>query len=361
MRNLVFCAALAAAMTLCVTPVPVQASETRSQPVDCSDFRGAAIERLPQRRSFDIQYPKSESEELGEGWVEAFYTVSASGTVTNVEIIDMLGSKAYVTALEDALKVAKFDPAIKAGKPVDYYGYTFEVAFAIEGRNRAGVHYFGFSRAFDESKRRRNEKKFDEAVAVVKNAMTEPLNMYELATLSHGLTYAYIGLNDNHRALIAIRHAAVRGAQFLEKDAAPYALALLAKLEAKNNGPSAAICAYNQLQSKFPSFAPDDEIKQLMTAAEAQLAGSDPVRTDIELVDWGRPEIANRWTHVLLRRSFSFDITPAKPAKFRLVCGTTVREESVVSGKEWRIDPSDGTCTLLFYGDDGVKFTLIEK
>src|SRR4029079_7755408 len=110
----------------------------------------------------------------------------------NIETIDVIGSATYSKTLETSLQAARFEPASKGGRPVTLYGNEFDVAFGIEGRNRAGVHYYGFSRAYDDARRKRDHGDNEGSVAVIREAMTEPLNMYELSTLSHVLAYTYL-------------------------------------------------------------------------------------------------------------------------------------------------------------------------
>ncbi|MBI1211644.1 MAG: hypothetical protein GC190_09290 [Alphaproteobacteria bacterium] len=290
------------------------------------------------------------------------YAVSDTGELTHVETVDILGSKAYSDVMQDAFKRAKFQIAQLGGKPVDFFDGIYEITFSFSGRNRARVHYFGFSRAYDAAKRRRAKGKFEESIAIVREAMTEELNMYELATLSHGLTYSYLGLNDKRRALIAIRHATIEQGYFLAHDARPYAEALLAQLEAENNNQGAALCAFGWLRQKYSSFQPDLQLQTLISTAHLQLSGTDEVRTDIELIDSDRPYVPNRWTHRLIRHTFKFDNVPAPgAARFRLVCPTVVREDGVTANRVWDVDPGEGDCMLYFYGDPGAKFTLIEK
>src|SRR5690349_16239227 len=77
----------------------------------------SAVERTAHIAKLDIQYPKGESDELGEGWVQVIYRVRPDGSLASSEIIDAMGTPAYGGAVQEALRKATFTPPISGGKP----------------------------------------------------------------------------------------------------------------------------------------------------------------------------------------------------------------------------------------------------
>jgi hypothetical protein len=279
--------------------------------------------------------------------------------LSNIEIVDAMGTPAYGAAVAEALNKATFTPAISNGKPADGNDF-YDVLFAIERENRALVHYLGFSETYDIARRQRAAKQYQQSIDTTLKSFADPLNMYEIATLSHGVMLSYIGLKDYRHALIYARHAALERGRFLANDARPQAQAWLTWLEATNNNQRNAICAFTWLKRKFASYTPDADTLARVEQARAELNGTGPVRTSIELIDNNRSDIPAGWSHDLIRHSFRFEHVGAKAARLRAVCQAGTWGDEIREGKQETLNPAQGECTLYFYGERGATFDLVE-
>jgi len=95
-----------------------------TQVASASPATSVAAQTAPQNQDFaltrrvDAQYPKDALRSRTEGWVELSFTVSASGDVESVEVINANPRRVFDREAIRALGQWKFSPRIENGKPV---------------------------------------------------------------------------------------------------------------------------------------------------------------------------------------------------------------------------------------------------
>jgi TonB family protein len=305
-------------------------------------------------------YPQGQESMLGEGWVELAHTITPSGDVTNIRLIDLVGAPVFAHQASGALSKAKFAPVTVSGKPVSWNArYTFR--YLIEGKNRAGVHA-KVSGSYDAAAAARKFGAYDRSLRILLETNKLTLNLYEYALTSYGLAMSYLGLGDRRRALLHMRHAAIGDGDFVDTGLIRSTLAILAELEARDGNPRAALCVLATLKKKRPDYAPAAQLLEMIAAARAALDGGAPVRNEVEIIESGRDEmILPRWSHPVLRRTLQFTALQGAVKNYRITCPTHVLEGVVFGSGAIDVDQTIGSCALEVYGDPGAKFVLDEK
>lgn len=89
------------------------------------------MQATPQFR-VDPTYPPEASRDGVEGWVKLGFTVSASGAVSDVTILDSEPKRVFDRAARKALKKWKYKPKLDGGKPVSQPGMVVVLDFKLE-------------------------------------------------------------------------------------------------------------------------------------------------------------------------------------------------------------------------------------
>lgn len=307
----------------------------------------------------ELRYPKDEVRGLGEGWVRLMFTIDPQGVPVDFQIVDAVGSPLYVKFAIEGWAKSRYEP-VAGSEPAPLRVGSADVVFRIEGENRAGVHA-AFSTTYDRAYSLRQQGRFAEALAVLKDTIKLSLNLYEQATASYALAVTYMRLNDRRRALLHIRHATINDGDLADKGVREAALAMNAELEALDSNPRGALCAYDKLMAKYPSHQPSSQLQSLLEKAREMIASATPVRTEVELIETERPDVPTAWSHRVLRPVFRIDGSQGAVPRLRLVCRNAIVDKAINQSIEVTVDRSAGACVLYVYGDPGARFVLDER
>lgn len=325
--------------------------------LQCDDKR-YALDRGAKRIRMDLRYPKGQASMAGEGWVRLGYTVTPTGEVAGIWLIDIIGAPIFAHAAAGSLVKAKFEPAILGGKPVTFHG-DFDSEFRMSGDNRAGVHA-KVGTAYDRALAAREQGDYAESVEILKKSLSLTLNMYEYAITSYGLTVSYLGLQDRRRALRHARHTAMGEAGYADRGQRRSALAFAAELESRDNNFRRGLCTFEALKKHFPDFQANAALQAEMTRARAELAATTPLKSEVEIVETDREDLAPMWVHEVVRNNFQLAVVQGTLKNYRLVCPTAT-SEGPIGPAPVPVDRSTGPCTLYVFGERGAKFVLDER
>ncbi|TKB03728.1 TonB family protein [Alteromonas portus] len=89
------------------------------------------MQATPQFR-VDPTYPPEASRDGIEGWVKLGFTVSASGAVSDIKVLDSEPKRVFDRAARRALKKWKYKPKLDGGKPVSQPGMVVVLDFKLE-------------------------------------------------------------------------------------------------------------------------------------------------------------------------------------------------------------------------------------
>ena len=89
------------------------------------------MQATPQFR-VDPTYPPEASRDGIEGWVKLGFTVTASGAVSDITVLDAQPARVFDRAARRALKKWKYKPQLLDGKPVSQTGMVVVLNFKLE-------------------------------------------------------------------------------------------------------------------------------------------------------------------------------------------------------------------------------------
>lgn len=89
------------------------------------------MQATPQFR-VDPTYPPEASRDGIEGWVKLGFTVSASGAVSDIMVLESEPRRLFDRAARKALKKWKYKPKLDGGKPVSQTGMVVVLDFKLE-------------------------------------------------------------------------------------------------------------------------------------------------------------------------------------------------------------------------------------
>ncbi len=319
----------------------------------CDD--GDGITKPPKRLELDMRYPGGPLNNAGEGWVNLQFTVTPAGTAENISVVDAIGSDLFSRESAAAIAKGKWE-----AQPQAHHFAAFHAQYLITGDNRSGVHNLA-DRDYNLALANRKRGDYKRSIEILQNTMTMPLNMYEFATTSYGLTVSYLGLGDWRRALRHARHMALGEGEFADKGQRRSTLAMAADLAAQDNSFHESLCYASILKQKYPDFVPSARLKDALARAEREIGQATPVRTDVEIVEPVRAGLRPVWSHRVLRRSLAFGPVQGVLKNARVVCPRAIVDRPFPITAPIDVDTSGGTCLLFVYGEPGTRFALEER
>jgi hypothetical protein len=196
--------------------------------------------------------------------------------------------------------------------------------------------------------------------------------LYEFAALKATMANTYADIGEVHTALAASREATTRSSMSLEEyvPGGPFPrnseknyvlsrgvtsalLRLRFRLDASLGFMLDAANAYAELQGLGDLAADDPFIGYGNQVIDALTSGKD-------LVGKARLGDKGTWTHVLYRDSFTLADINGKVESLYLQCAGRSRQIPFVPDVDWSVPASWGRCGVVFAGNPGSTFTIIE-
>lgn len=301
-----------------------------------------------------IVYPPVALKRNEEGWVELETMVDRNGRPYEIVVVDSVGHPEFRRAAIRSLKRSKFEPGEYLGEKVDGV-HRFKVAFQMY---KGAPPYFGsFKASFMETVReieygdqaealKRLEKLREKTKTLHEDVMYRTANFYyekkwgtpikQLAALNKAIGYRVSPGNMDARLFEQLLWSKLD----LEIELGHYGESLrtilvLEKLEEIDDS----------RQSNLEKYK--NSIKDLRSADST----------------FGVPGVLDkdgRWKYVLLRNQFGVTDVEGVLYEFQLYCQRDLVRFKYEPEFEYRLDGTNGTCSLWAIGKPNTEFTLLQ-
>ncbi len=362
---LVTCASVAAhAATPAAATKPAPLAPPLLKEVQLCDGGGVVRGFVPAKATSKSApvFPDADVSNDSEGWVRIGFTIDAEGSTRNVTVLDRVGSERMISAAISAVKNWDYKPATLNGQPADQFGNTAEILYELQTGQAKPVHE-NVIKLYERGRDLVNKGQVAEGIAVLESAKEERLNMYELATISFALAYAYNQSNEPQKALPHIRHAMIEDGKYLEKRIFNPAKRLRIRLESRVGNLRYVACApaLADTDDFDPNGADRKDLMRIIASTTTLLKSTSPLVKAAKIDQPDDEDKPGMWEHDLIRRKFSFAAITGELTKFRASCVVHLVEDEVKLAQQWSTPEFSGPCTLRVWGTPGTTFKLVEE
>jgi TonB family protein len=292
------------------------------------------------------RYPSVALHELAEGWVRLGYVVDETGQVREPIVIDSNGNRNLEHAALAAVRNFVYQPATVNGEPVPWVT-EFRMEFEIEDPPMSARPTF--VRQYRSILRMIESGRLDQAaerLARLDGRTTQ--NLYEDAFrwLLHARYRSEIG--DGLGELHALRRATGHQPARLPEDMQQWALGRLFILRLLHSHLADALGMISRADGSVIEGFEE-------TAAELRSAIDGPAGIAVS----GRLDASGGWTHVLARRSFTFDESVTGVDEVLIRCPRQRQTARADTELVWTLPTAEG-CTVVVRGEAGRDVVIYE-
>ncbi len=299
------------------------------------------------------KYPDDLLAKGREGWVTVNYMVNPEGEPYDVMVSATSGERDFERAAVAAIKRWRFSPAVLDGEFIDAGG-MHRITFRVRGQEGASR---GFSRNYKKMLSALFTQDREQADKYLDRLQRQDRNIYE-ESFYHLAIYNYaVQWGSEAEQYRALSRATFMdgGLGFLPDEALTSALFSELGLELKLGKLGQAVRTARQLLER--ELTPDRQAKVEQLLAQLEAAA----RSEQALVSVGRINQGYRFTHRLLKPSFSFTEVQGDIAELRLHCDKGYVGFIYEEGMTYSVAEGVGDCFLTAIGDPDTTFKLIES
>ncbi|GAB5380026.1 MAG: hypothetical protein Alis3KO_15700 [Aliiglaciecola sp.] len=311
------------------------------------------VEAKPLERKA-ARYPEESARRGQEGWVQVSYVIDNNGQVIDPVIIDSSGVKDFEKATLRAIKKWQYSPAMRDGKPIQQCQMKVQMDFVLGGSE-------GVRRTFRKHYNLANEfirdGQLEEAEKTIATMKRKKIwNMYENAWFWLLDAKIALGLNDNSRELESLKRAVSsnEGDTYLGSKIFLASLRRIFILQINEESYSEALETYETIAAQPDSSQVKDSLKETADMLIAHLESEEAlVRTR---------QIGARGVgvHKLYRNSFGVSELNGNLETVDIRCQSKRTKFTFKEDSMWSVPASWGECSVLFEGDEGTSFKIVE-
>lgn len=317
----------------------------------------------------DVKFPGAGNR---EALVVLDFTINPDGTASDISLVDIgFHEKRFVDAATKALRNGRFTPRTVNGVP-EASRNRIPFRFAVIGQEKGVTP--DFMREVVKVSKLINDKDFAGAHFHAKWMLSEKVNLlFEYAALQATLANTYARVGEKHAALTAARAATVRTtsevAEFtpgapiaanspenylLNKELVEQLLQLRMVLADSLGFSVDALDAYSQLAG-LREMRIDDPLAEAATQLTKAILGNRPLVANAKLDEQGE------WAHQSYRPSVAVrNVSAGAMKEARILCKGSIRTLEYIKGEVWPLPMPPTGCSLLFVGDPGTTFQIVE-
>lgn len=337
-------------LSLSASLVPLDGDwHAETEVLDVVVFKDPKVTKRPK-----IRYPKRQLSKGEEGWVRLQAMINLEGAPYDIIVTDSVGDEAFETAAIQALKRTTFQPGEQNGEKVES-NYWWQVTFEME--DKVALYHGAFRQRFFDVVNMISEDKKNSAESGLESLAEARKTLYEDAmywtakyyfdqvwgTPSQQLSSVSkaLGYDENRRYMDANLYQKLRWSKFhLQIDLKRYADALTTL-------------------SKFVKMDGIDEAMRTQaieykSAIDALAAEGTAYAIDAAIDQHGR------WYYTLLRNHFGVTDVEGLVDEFTVYCQRDRFRLKYEPDFEYKLDGTNGVCSVAVVGDPGTSFRLIQ-
>ena len=303
-------------------------------------------------------YPRLAQRRGREGWALLGFTIEIDGSVSGVTVLDSYGDDKFGSSSVKAMQQWTYKPATLNGEKIRLCNREQLVTFRIKDQKGARR---TFIRKYKKAMEHIRNRQLDEAQFMTKElSQIDDLNLYELPYVNVALGMLAEMKGDTVSALRSYSRAVRADGAYLEKDAYRAVLRHYFASLVSSKRFSNALNAYNtideseKLKSDDPIAKAAKEIEALKFSGEAFVV---PVEID---EDCNCGDDQPLFHYELLRREIGIRNLNGSLSKLKMSCDATTATTEYEPGWTWRAPASWGDCSVMFYGEPGTTFQIVE-
>jgi TonB family protein len=290
-----------------------------------------------------------------EGLVLLRATVAKDGSLKDLKLVRVVGPQIFATNAIEAVKDWRYQPATRAGVPVDRPNWEIMAVFRYR-ENIKGARDEVY-RIVRTAVGLSGEGKHAESIAMLLPVLSKPhLSFYEREIVCLQLSIAYGKLGDLMTAREYLDDATLVGDGYLSSGLRPKLWRMVILTDTQTGQLLEAKQAFDKLNAIEP-VAADDPIANVMHTADEQIRSGKVLTADQRI---STTSVLPQWRHQLMRHNFALLNARGKLDRLTIMCGEHLIESVYADKAEWHIPKSWEKCVLDIYGAPGTTFTLAE-
>lgn len=301
-----------------------------------------------------IVYPAAALKRNQEGWVELETMVDRTGHPYEIVVVDSVGHHAFRTAAVRSLKNTTFEPGEYQGEKVDGV-HRFKVAFSMHEGKPA---YFGqFKRRFMETVQAIDAGDETRAADHLGKLRERTKTLYEDVMYWTASFYFERKWGTPSQQLISVNRALGYREEPGSIDANLFEQLLWSKLDLE--------IQMGHYGESLRSIKVLENLEEIDESRKANLASYRKSIEDLRAGDstYGIPGVLNdegKWKYVLLRNQFGITDVDGIIYEFQLYCERNLVRFKYEPEFEYRLDGTNGTCSVWAIGKPNTEFTLLQ-
>ncbi len=296
-----------------------------------------------------------------EGFIVTRFTIKADGSTSDIELVSGFGydNPFLERPITETVSKWTYTPGTVNGKPADFLNQEYIFRPKISEQ-------LASSPDFQEEYAKLDEqiKAGDYAAAVRRANGTFKDHIHtvlDYAATQYMLSRVYLQMNDPFAAFDAIKKTTMYSLNangerefMLTPELLEGALRQQLVLASSLHQEGEVLRAWELLDELYDVPA-DDKLRELVSAAQAKTASTDPLPALTKILD-GQKFVSYQPVH----RIFTVADVAGELEKITARCEHRNLELDYQAGVDWTLPPSFGSCVLDFAGDDNTTFTIYE-
>ncbi|MGJ8693145.1 MAG: energy transducer TonB [Thalassotalea sp.] len=310
------------------------------------------IEKPKPLKRVSPQYPISAAKTKREGWAIFNFTIEPDGSVSNIQLEESFGSKAFAVEARKAIKEWEYKPAFENGKPIQQCVNSVQFDFMMKGVES------GITRGFKKSYKRiiafLQENELEKAKEELEKFNIHKMHNIRESNYMNTLWIEYAKkINNEKLQLTHLKKIMFKG----QKESPNYKLGVLNELlvlEIKFKRFKDAFRTHRELKKLEVASSHFKTYQRIINNVKDIILGTDIIAIDANI------EREDYWRHHLVRNEFSITNMQGSLHKIEVRCANKRHIYTIEENSTWKIPTQWKHCSIDVYGANNATFTLIE-